>query len=121
MKENDLDRFTPSQGRIIFLLLQKDNIPMHELVDKAQLSKSTLSSHLDNLEGLGVVKKIPSNEDKREIFVMLTKEIQQIKEDYLKVSQEMVELFYKGFTQGDIDKFEGYLHKCLQNLNMHLN
>ena len=94
---------------------------MHELVDKAQLSKSTLSSHLDNLERLGIVKKTPSNEDKREIYIILTDEIRHIKEDYLKVSQEMLELFYKGFTDEDIDKFEEYLRKCLQNLNMHLN
>jgi len=118
MKENDLDQFTPSQGRIIFLLLQKDNIPMHELVEKAQLSKSTLSSHLDNLERLGIVKKIPSNEDKREIFVILTDEIHHVKEDYLKISQEMGKLFYKGFTPEDIDKFEEYLRKCLQNLKI---
>lgn len=118
MKQNDLDRFTPSQGRIIFLLLQKDNIPMHELVDKAQLSKSTLSSHLDNLERLGIVKKRPSNEDKREIFIILTDEIQHIKEDYLRVSKEMSELFYKGFTNEDIDKFEAYLRKCFQNLKI---
>ncbi|TFG24660.1 MAG: MarR family transcriptional regulator [Promethearchaeota archaeon] len=120
MKENDLDRFTPSQGRIIFLLLQKDHVPMHELVDKAQLSKSTLSSHLDNLERLGIVKKIPSNEDKREIFIVLTDELHNLKENYLKVSREMTELFYKGFSLEDIEKFEAYLRKCLQNLQMHL-
>jgi DNA-binding MarR family transcriptional regulator len=119
MRESNLDEFTPSQGRIIFLLLQKDNIPMHDLVDRADLSKSTLSSHLDNLERKGFVKKIPSNEDKREIFIDLTEKAQKLKKDYLKISHEMIRLFYEGFNGADIDKFEDYLHKCLQNLKSH--
>ena len=94
---------------------------MHELVDAAQLSKSTLSSHLDNLERIGIVKKIPSNEDKREIFIVLTDEMKQIKEEYLNVSEEMAKLFYKGFSHEDVDKFEVYLRKCLLNLKVYLN
>ncbi|MBY8992900.1 MAG: MarR family transcriptional regulator, partial [Candidatus Lokiarchaeota archaeon] len=72
LREHELDLFKPSQGRVIFLLLQKDNIPIHDLVEKTQLTKSTLSSHLDNLESIGFVKKIPSEEDKRETLVILT-------------------------------------------------
>jgi MarR family transcriptional regulator, organic hydroperoxide resistance regulator len=119
MRESNLDEFTPSQGRIIFLLLQKDDIPMHNLVDKADLSKSTLSSHLDNLEGKGFVEKIPSNEDRREIFIKLTEKASRLRKDYLKISREMIELFYEGFNVEDIDKFENYLHLCLQNLKSH--
>jgi DNA-binding MarR family transcriptional regulator len=119
MKDNNLDEFTPSQGRIIFLLLQKDDIPLHNLVEKADLSKSTLSSHLDNLEREGFVKKVPSNEDKREIFINLTDKAQELKKEYLKISQKMIKLFYEGFKADDIDKFEEYLHKCLQNLKSH--
>lgn len=119
MKEDNLDEFTPSQGRIIFLLLQKDNIPLHDLVEKADLSKSTLSSHLDNLERKGFVKKVPSSEDKREIFINLTDKAQKLQKEYLNISQEMIKLFYKGFSGEDIDKFEEYLHRCLQNLKSH--
>ena len=116
LKEYNLDLFNPSQGRIIFLLMQKDNIPIHELVDKTQLTKSTLSSHLDNLENLEFVKKIPSRKDKREIFIILTKKAQELKREYMDVSINMTDLFYKGFTEDDIAIFESYLYQCLQNL-----
>jgi DNA-binding MarR family transcriptional regulator len=116
LKDNNLESFNPSQGRIIFPLMQKDNIPIHELVEKTQLSKSTLSSHLENLENLGVIKKVPSKEDKREIFIVLTRKAHDLKHEYAEVSMNMTKLFYKGFSEEDIDKFEGYLHQCLQNL-----
>ena len=68
LKEHQLDEFNPAQGRIMFVLWQKDNIPIHGLVEKTQYSKSTLTSMLDNLEKLGFIKRVPSKEDRREIL-----------------------------------------------------
>ncbi|MFX1411418.1 MAG: MarR family transcriptional regulator, partial [Promethearchaeota archaeon] len=36
LKEHKLEDFNPAQGRIMFTLWQKDNIPIHELVEKTQ-------------------------------------------------------------------------------------
>ena len=116
LREYELDLFNPSQGRLIFLLLQKDNIPIHDLVEKTQLTKSTISSHLDNLERIDFVKKIPSEEDKRETFIILTEKALKLKQDYIDVSRNMTKLFYDGFSEEEINQFEGYLQRCLQNL-----
>ncbi|MHA1190817.1 MAG: MarR family winged helix-turn-helix transcriptional regulator [Promethearchaeota archaeon] len=116
LREHELDLFNPSQGRVIFLLLQKDNIPIHDLVEKTQLTKSTLSSHLDNLESIGFVKKIPSKEDKRETLVILTEKALKLKQDYIDVSNIMTLLFYDGFSEEEINQFDGFLQRCLQNL-----
>ena len=116
LREYELDLFNPSQGRVIFLLLQKDNIPIHELVEQTQLTKSTLSSHLDNLERIDFVKKIQSKDDKRETFIILTEKALKLKQDYIDVSNNMTKLFYDGFSEEEINRFEGYLQRCLQNL-----
>ena len=116
LREYELDLFNPSQGRVIFLLLQKDNIPIHDLVEKTQLTKSTISSHLDNLERIDFVKKIPSEEDKRETFIILTEKALKLKQDFIDVSRNMTKLFYDGFREEEINQFEGYLQRCLQNL-----
>jgi DNA-binding MarR family transcriptional regulator len=116
LKENNLDLFNPSQGRIIFLLFQRENIPIHELVEQTQLTKSTLSSHLDNLENLGFVKKIQSKDDKREIFIILTEKASKLKQNFIDVSKTMTNLFYDGFSEEEINQFEDYLQRCLQNL-----
>ena len=116
LREHELDLFNPSQGRVIFLLLQKDNIPIHDLVEKTQLTKSTLSSHLDNLERIGFVKKISSEEDKRETLVILTEKALKLKQKYIDVSNIMTLLFYDGFSEEEINQFDGFLQRCLQNL-----
>ncbi|MCJ7650393.1 MAG: MarR family transcriptional regulator [Candidatus Lokiarchaeota archaeon] len=91
-------------------------MPIHELVEQTQLTKSTLSSHLDSLESLGFIKKIPSKEDKREIFVILSEKTKNLNQKYLEVSKHMTKLFYDGFTDKEIDQFEKYLRQCIQNL-----
>lgn len=116
LRENGLDLFNPSQGRVIYLLLQKDNIPIHELVEKTQLTKSTLSSHLDNLEKNNFIEKLPSKKDKREIFIILTEKALKLKQDYIEVSKKMTNLFYDGFNEEEMKQFEEYLQRCLQNL-----
>lgn len=119
LRENDLNEFNPSQGRIMFVLWQKDNITIHELVEKTQLGKSTVSFHLDNLETAGHIKRIPSEKDKREYYVKLTDKDKSLQEKYVKVSQEMTKLFYNNFTEVEIQNFEAYLMRLLDNLIQH--
>jgi DNA-binding MarR family transcriptional regulator len=116
LTENKLESFSSSQGRIIFVLLQTNRIPIHELVKKTQLTKSTLSSHLDNLEKSGFIKRIPSKKDKREIIIESTELVYNVREKYLQASKDMTKIFYNEFTEEEIDLFEKLLNRCLRNL-----
>ncbi|MFX1320491.1 MAG: MarR family winged helix-turn-helix transcriptional regulator [Promethearchaeota archaeon] len=116
LKDHKLDEFNPAQGRIMFVLWQKDNIPIHELVEKTQYSKSTLTSMLDNLEMAGFIKRVPSKKDRREILIALTEKNRLLQDKYVDVSREMGKLFYNKFSDEEIDDFENYLEKILENL-----
>ena len=116
LKKNGLDAFNSSQGRIIYAILRYNNIPIHELVRKTQLTKSTLSSHIDNLEKTGYIKRVPSKKDKREIFILSTEKINSVQEEYIRVSKEMTKIFYNGFDDKEIILFEDLLNRCLNNL-----
>jgi len=116
LTENKLESFNSSQGRIIFVLLRNNRIPIHELVKETQLTKSTLSSHLDNLENSGFIKRIPSKKDKREIIIESTELVDNIQDKYLQVSKDMTKIFYNEFTEEEIDLFEKLLNRCLANL-----
>jgi len=116
LKDHKLDEFNPAQGRIMFVLWQKDNIPIHELVEKTQYSKSTLTSMLDNLEKAGFIKRVPSKEDRREILIALTEKNRLLQDKYVDVSREMGKLFYNKFNEEEIDDFENYLERILENL-----
>jgi len=106
----------PAQGRIMFALWKKDDIPINELAKKTQLKKSTLTSMLDRLAKLGYIKRLHSNEDRRIILIKRTEKDRIMEKKYVEVSEEMTKLFYKGFSRSQIDRFENDLERILDNL-----
>ena len=115
LKEYNID-FNSAQGRILFVLWQGDGISIGELSRKTQLSKSTLTSMLDRLEAAEHIVREHDIEDRRNILIKLTEENRSQKQRYDKVSEEMTEIFYEGFTEEDIEDFENYLRRALENL-----
>ena len=113
--------FNSAQGRILFVLWERDGIPIRELSDKTQLSKSTLTSMLDRLERAGHIAREPSGEDRRVVLVRLTEENRRQRMLYDEVSEEMIGLFYEGFTWEEITEFESFLRRVLENLVRHGN
>lgn len=117
LAKHELSEISPAQGRILFVLWNKDGISIQELAKKTSLGKSTLTSMLDRLEQNGFVKRVPSKEDRRAILIRLTEKDRKCRDLYTKISKEKIELFYRGFTSREIDAFENYLQRVLDNLN----
>jgi DNA-binding MarR family transcriptional regulator len=115
LKDRGLD-IGPGQGRILFALWQEDGVPINELIKKTLLRKSTLSELLDNLEGAGHVKRVQSEEDRRKVLIELTEKTRQMLNVYIEVSVEMTKIFYRGFEEEEIEEFETYLRRVLDNL-----
>ena len=116
LKEYNIGEINPAQGRILFVLWRSDCISIRELAKKTSLGKSTLTSMLDRLEESGYIIRIPSREDRRKILIKLTEKDNALRDLYIQVSGEMTELFYNGFSAGEIDEFEKYLKRILHNL-----
>jgi DNA-binding MarR family transcriptional regulator len=116
LKKYGLDEINPAQGRIFFALWQGDGISIHELAKKTSLEKSTLTSMLDRLEKNGFIARVPSTKDRRKIIIKLTEKDRKLRDVYTKITKEKSELFYKGFTSKEIDSFETYLRRILDNL-----
>ena len=115
LKDYGLDELNSGQGRILFILWQRDNIPIRELSVKTQLTKSTLTTMLDRLENKAFLSR-GTGKDRREIIVKLSDKSKKFKEDYEKISGEMTEVFYGNLTEGERDTFEDYLRRILNNL-----
>ena len=76
---------------------------------------------LDRLENPGYIARMPSGSDRRKIIIKRTDKDKALQQDYLKVSKEMADIFYKEFKNDEIFKFEGFLRKILNNLLMYEN
>ncbi len=106
----------PAQGRIMFALWQKDQVSIQELAKKTQLGKSTLTSMLDRLEAMGYVRRQRSDSDRRKIIIHRTEKDRTTEKQYAKLSEQMTEIWYRGFTDSEADQFEAGLEKILDNL-----
>lgn len=71
---------------------------------------------LDRLEQSGYITRVLSKEDRRKIIIKLTDKDRKLQNVYIQISKEMAELFYKGFKAREIDEFEPYLKRILDNL-----
>ena len=116
LREFKAIEINPAEGRVMFPLWLQDNLSFQELLEKTSLSKATLSHLLDNLEKAGHIKRVRSEEDKRTINIKLTKKNDQLQDKYVQVSNKMTELFYNGFAKEEMDEFEAYLKRLLNNL-----
>ena len=119
LRDFKITEISAAQGRVIFPLWQKDDISFQELKKKTSLSKATLSHMLDNLEKSGHIKRVPDENDKRTIKIKLTKKNKALQDKFIQVSNEMREIYYKDFTEEEIDEFESYLRRLLANLTIY--
>lgn len=115
LKEYQID-INHAQGRIIFALWKNDQIPINDLSKETALSKSSLTTMLERLEKSGHIVRRQSETDKRITIVCLTSKSSSLRSDYQKISEDMIDLFYKNFTDEEISKFEISLKKILKNL-----
>ncbi len=115
LKEYNIE-INSAQGRIMFALWQADGISISELVKKTQLKKSTLTSMLDRLEKMEYVRRQRCKKDRRKILIKRTNKDKNLESRYVELSQEITELFYKGFSKAEVDRFEKYLERILDNL-----
>lgn len=117
MKEYGIDRINPAQGRIMFVLWRNESVPIGELAKKTSLKKSTMTSMLDRLEKSGYVARVRSGKDRRQILIQRTEKDRNLEKAYVQVSQEMERLVLKGLSEKEVNDFEGYLRRVLDNLN----
>lgn len=116
LAEHNISEFNGAQGRILFVLWEKDDIPISELSGKTGLAKTTLTSMLDRIEKQELIERICSPADRRTVRIRLTSSARQFHSRYEQVSEEMNQIFYKGFSDEEILTLETGLRKVLENL-----
>lgn len=98
------------------MLWQEDHLPIVELSRRTGLAKTTLTGMLDRMEERGFLSRIPAPEDRRQLQIVLTPKARALSGKYDEVSDKMGELFYKGFSDEEIIRFEEMLERIRQNL-----
>ncbi len=116
LRKYGIEEFNGAQGRILYVLWQKDNLPIIELSRRTGLAKTTLTSMLDRMEKNDFLKRTYDKTDRRQIKITLTEKAKSLSAKYEEVSDLMSGLFYNGFSDTEIVDFEKYLERILINL-----
>ena len=116
LSEYGISEFNGPQGRILFVLWERDDIPISELSKQTGLAKTTLTSMLDRLKSSGHIERTPDPTDRRSVRIRLTVGARALRPKYDEVSARMNEIFYGGFSDDEVLAFEKALGKILENL-----
>ena len=116
ISEQGIDAFSGEQGKILFVLWQKDKVTQKELASETGLAKNTITVMLEKMEKNNLIRRITDENDKRKSLVILTDYAKSLKKSFDEISDEMLRKVYKGFSEEEIDKYEGYLHRIIRNL-----
>ena len=116
LSEKNIDAFNGAQGRILYVLWQEDGIPIRALSDRCGLAITSLTTMLERMEKQGRITRLQDTKDKRKTLLYLTDKAHELKQDYDSVSLRMGQIYYQGFSEEEIVRFEGYLNRISRNL-----
>lgn len=111
-----VEAFNGPQGAILYVLWQRDNVPIVDLSQKTGLAKNTLTAMLRRLEESGLITRQATEADRRQSLIQLTQKARGLQAKYDEVSQKMNELFFAGFSEAEIKQLDGYLERIVSHL-----
>lgn len=116
LQSSGVAEFNGPQGRILYVLWQREGVPIVELAQKTGLAKNTLTAMLGRMEEAGLVVRRASPADRRQSLIALTEKARSLREKYEEVSQRMNEVFFQGFSPEEARRLDGMLDRILENL-----
>ena len=111
-------QYRSEQGKILTVLWQKEDgrATATDIALASGLANNTLTSMIKKLVDQGLVTIEQSDQDKRKKFVVLTELGWAQKAIGDRVSKELGEIFYQGFSNQEIREFEAYQERIISNL-----
>ncbi len=117
LKNHGFPEFASSHGNILFQLSVNDKMTMGQLADKINRDKSTTTVLVRKLEAEGFISGENDPADKRSRIIFLSEKGKQFNKTAKKLSSELLETFYKGFSEEEKEAFFQTLLKIKSNFD----
>ncbi|OPJ64149.1 MarR family winged helix-turn-helix transcriptional regulator [Clostridium oryzae] len=95
---------TVSQGIIIFSLCKYGEMKISDISERVQLSKSTVSGIIDRMEERGMVERTRNYEDRRTVYVKITKKFMEENKGLSEKAKESLFNLLNSAAPEDIEK-----------------
>lgn len=114
--EYGLTEFNGEQGKILYYLWKKDGLSSTDISLNTGLAINTLTNMLDKMEKEDLIYHKRDDADKRKKYVFLTEKGRTLELKSKMATGKMDDIFYKGFSENEIEIFEDMLRKIILNL-----
>ena len=115
LKEIGYPDFASSHGNILFQLSVNEEMTMGELSEKINRDKSTTTVLVRKLESEGFITGKPDPADKRSRIIYLTAKGKQFNQTAMDLSKDLLETFYRGFSEEEKQTFFQALMRIKDN------
>lgn len=115
MNQGGFTEFASSHGNILFQLNKNPRIKMGELAQKINRDKSTTTVLVRKLIKLDLVQEETDPKDKRNKIISLTKKGNEYNKMTNDLSSQLVQTFYKGFSEEEKLQFCSFLKRIEEN------
>lgn len=115
LSQAGFENFASSHGNILFQLSRQESLKMNELAKIINRDKSTTTVLIRKLEKEGYIKTSASAEDRRIKIVSLTEKGKKYNSSTGEISAELLQCFYKGFTDEEKETFTKMLIRIAGN------
>lgn len=117
LKNKGFPDFASSHGNILFQLSVHEKMTMGDLAEKINRDKSTTTVLVRKLEKDGFITGDSDPADKRSRIIYLTEKGKQFNTIAQGLSKELLETFYKDFTENEKELFFNSLLKIKKNFS----
>jgi DNA-binding MarR family transcriptional regulator len=108
---------TIEQWSVLYHLWKADGMSQQELCSATFRDKPSITRLVDNLEKLGLVKRVAHDKDRRINKIFLTKEALKLEEETMGLAEETLNEALAGVSQKDIEMCKEVLQKVYDNLS----
>ncbi len=107
---------SPGQPKILDHLAAGDRCMQKEIAAVCEIEPATVSKLLDGMEESGLVRRVPSKEDRRSGCVVITEKGRVLQKQARERFDEIASMELNGFTEEEREQFAAYLCRVYRNL-----
>ena len=115
-QEKNIRAFNGAQGKNFFLRWAGGKKTGAAVSIKNGLCNTNRPRTLLQMQEQGLIRIEENANDRRSALVCLTEKAAALKDKYDGVTKEIEDIYYKGFSDEEIEQFENYLKRILNNL-----
>lgn len=116
--DNDL---SASQYFILQLLAVEERYTSSEIAGALDVTLSAVTNLSNKLVGKGYVKRVPSETDRRSVYLQLTEQGREVFSQMLERYRELTDGIWSDFSEQEVDLLIASYERMIERLQQHTN